>query len=123
MNIMFDLYEKGNLNLLKPLVQASKDKNPQDPKEWNKETLLHKAGNQNLEIVQFLVPLLSDKNPKNNVGWTPLHTAALNGKTEVVKHSVSVDKHSKDEFGDTPLDKARRYGYTEIVNILEKYPK
>ena len=73
----FDLCEKGNLNQFKPLVQASKDKNPQDPNDtWN-TSLLHKAVRKGkLEIVQFLVPLLSDKNPKDNRGWTPLHEAA-----------------------------------------------
>ena len=63
--IIFFLYEEGNFNLLKPLVQASKDKNPQDPNDSDKETLLHKAARDGkLEFVQFLVPLLSDKNPK-----------------------------------------------------------
>ena len=42
---VYTIIRHSRVNLLKPLVQASKDKNPQDPKEWNKETLLHKAGN------------------------------------------------------------------------------
>ena len=38
--ILLFLFEKGNLNLLKPIVQASKDKNYQDPNNSEKEKLL-----------------------------------------------------------------------------------
>ena len=71
----------------------------------------------------YLCDQLQDKNPKNKYGETPLHSAALWGKTEVVKYLVSVvdDKHPKEKNGDTPLDRARKRGHTEIVNILEKY--
>ena len=140
------MYAKGHFNHLKTLVRASTNKNPQDPNDNSKGTLLHKAArDRKLEFVQFLVPLLSDKNPKDKDGWTPLHGAAgdghleivkyfcdqlqdknpksNNGKTEVVKYLVSVvdDKHPKDGDGETPLDWARRRGHTEIVNILGKY--
>ena len=59
----FDLYAKGHFNHLKTLVRASTNKNPQDPNDLlQRETLLHKAvSDGKLEFVQFLDPLLSDK--------------------------------------------------------------
>ena len=110
---VFDLYAKGHFNQLKTLLHSSIIKNPQDPNDPQRGTLLHKAckfaRHGELEFVQFLVPLLSDKNPKDKVGRTPLHLAAINGRTEVVKYLVSVvdDKHPKNKWGDTPLDYAR----------------
>ena len=56
---------------MKPLVQASKNKNPQDPKRgW---TPLHEAAkNGHLEIAMYLCDQLQDKNPKANKNITPL---------------------------------------------------
>ena len=129
--MIFDLYEKGNFNLLKPLVQASKDKNPQDPNNYAKETLLHKAAKYGkLEIVQFIVPLLSDKNPKDNAGYTPLHWAANCGHLEIIMYLCDQlqDKNPKNNFGQTPLHFATQKGKTEVVKYLvsvvdDKHPK
>ena len=59
--IMFFLYEKGNFNLLKPLVQASKDKNPQDPNDSDKETLLHKAARNVFLLHYSIIRILKTK--------------------------------------------------------------
>ena len=132
--MMIDLLEKKKFNLLKPLVQACKDKNPQDPSINNlldKETLLHRAAmNGKLEIVQFLVPLLSDKNPKDNDDWTPLHWAAKHGHLEIVMYLCDQiqDKNPKIYNGNTPLHSATSEGKTEVVKYLvsvvdDKHPK
>ena len=59
--MIFDLYEKGNFNLLKPLVQASKDKNPQDPNDSNKETLLHIAARNVFLLHYSMIRILKTK--------------------------------------------------------------
>ena len=129
--IIFFLYKKRNFNLLKPLVQASKDKNPKDPND-HERTLLHKAVRDGkLEYVQFIVPLISDKNPKDNYGgFTPLHWAAMLGHLEIVMYlgDQLQDKNPKTDFGTTPLHEAAYYGKTEVTKYLvsvvdDKHPK
>ena len=85
LEMIFDVYKEGNFNILKLLVQASQDKNPQDPKRSRGVTLLHRAArNGKVEIVQFLVPLLKDRSPKDNDDRTPLYYAASNGHLEIM---------------------------------------
>ena len=50
-----------------------------------------------------------DKNPPNQVGWTPLHSAAQHGQISVcnfILENLEGDKNPKDETGQTPLDVA-----------------
>ena len=37
------------------------------------------------EICKLIVDRLEDKNPSDNIGWTPLHEAAGNGQIEICK--------------------------------------
>ena len=64
---------------------------------------------------------LADKNPKDNAGYTPLHTAAKNGRLETCKlicRNIE-DKNPYDDFGRTPLSYAHTRGNLEIVSFLE----
>ena len=97
---MFAFCAKGNLDQLKPLVEAAEDKNP-------------KNFNSNLLEAQ-------DKNPMESTGWTLLHCAAMHGQVKVVEYLVSVvDDKSPKFLGETPLDYARLSGHTEVVKVLQ----
>ena len=119
--ILFDLCEKGDLDKLKPLLLASKEKNPQNPNNSPKSLLHQAAIFGHLEIVKFIVPMIEDKNPKNENGATPLHYAALLGHKEVVKYLVTMvaDKHPIDCSGRSPRYLAIQNGHTEIANIFQ----
>ena len=127
---MMDLCKQGNLRLLTPLIQRSKDKNPGDK---DKYTILHCAAEHGqLKIVQYLVPLLNDKLPKtvtrkypSTLGGTitidnetPLHRAALNGHLSIIEFMVP---HLNDDInpargdGVTVLHNAAHFGHLNIV--------
>ena len=58
---MFYLCKNGHLNVLKSFLEDSNDKNPQDD---DKYSILHCAVEHGkVDIVEYLVPLLSEKNP------------------------------------------------------------
>ena len=106
---------KGNLELVKQLVQHSedllrlqnegkyclthksvdyciidrKDKVTKNPLDVNGVTPLHLASSHgHLAIVKFLLLFLSDKNPKSGRHWnerTPLHAAAIEGHLHIIK--------------------------------------
>ena len=119
--LLFDLCEKGDLDQMKPLLLASNDKNPLDPNNTYGTTLFHHAAILGrLEIVQYLIPLLKDKNPKNEIGSTPLHYAALLGHKEVVKYLLTQvdDAHPINDSGRSPWCLAIEKGHTEVGNIL-----
>ena len=127
---MMDLCKRGNLKLLTPLIQRSKDKNPGDK---DKYTILHCAAEHGqLKIVQYLVPLLNDKLPKTGprkylsvLGKTitidketPLHLAALKGHLSIIEFMVPYlndDINPADGDGWTVLHTAAFYGYLSIV--------
>ena len=129
---MFDLCQNGDLEKLKPLLEASDDKNPKNPTAGRNETLLHQAAAKgHLEIVKFLVPLLENKTiPNDNAGLAPIHYAAKNDQVEVVKyfcHQLQV-KNPKTSTGWTLLHYAAMHGQVEVVkylslNVQDKHPK
>ncbi|QOD37980.1 ankyrin repeat domain-containing protein [Candidatus Wolbachia massiliensis] len=70
--------------------------------------------------MKTLIDKGANANNKDNEGRTPLHYAAKQGYTEIVK--ILIDKKAnideKTNNGLTPLHYAAKYGYTEIVEIL-----
>ena len=121
---MFDLCEKGDLERLKPLVEVYR--NPPYPNGNcdNRDrcnTLLHLAAEKgHLRIVQLMVPLLDDNNPKGYNEVTPLHKAAEKGHLEIVQFMVPLldEKNPRGGWGVTPLHIAAEKGYLEIVQFM-----
>ena len=61
-----------------------------------------------------------DKNPKDNNGITPLHLAALYGRTNFFKAILdqAEDKNPKDLVGKTPFQVAVNHGQKEICQMI-----
>ena len=73
-------------------------------------------------LVDFLKSKGFDPNAKDNKGWTPLHWASCNGKTEAIelllKAGAAVDANNNDDW--TPLHWASSNGKTEAIELLLK---
>jgi hypothetical protein len=62
----------------------------------------------------------ADLNSKNRLGWTALHTAIRNRRTEIIKLLIDkgADVNAKDNRGRTPLHFAVETGQKDIVEML-----
>ena len=67
----------------------------------------------------------ADVNLIGDLGNTPLHQAAMAGKTDVVlkllKHGANTSLQN--EFAQTALEVARLGGHADVVKVLEKPPR
>ena len=120
--------DRGNLNIVKLLINKSIDIN-QLPKEKGdnenykgKSALAYSITKGNEDIVKLL--LLNDADI--NIDKTPLLITALstqNYKYQIVKLllDAGVDIDVRDGWGDTPLTKACEKGYTDAVKLLIEY--
>ena len=64
---------------------------------------------------------LTDKNPANKYGFTPLHDAAEKGQLEVCKWYLEniYEIYPEDDDGLTPYRVAEMMGMEEIMNLFE----
>ena len=62
----------------------------------------------------------ADVNLPSNDGWSPLHKAAANGHTEIVKLLLAKGAFRNSEYqdGTTPLKLAIKNKHTEIIALL-----
>ena len=132
----------GNADLYKHFVEKTHDINPKEP--HSEYTPLHFAACYGkIEICQFIIADLNDKNPKNkdgvtpvtplylaancfgyfdNRGDTPLHLAASMGHLNICKliiKGVQV-KNPENNDGDTPLHLAAEHGHLDICKLIIK---
>ena len=70
-----------------------------------------------MSLCQLIVENVDDKNPKDNIGWTPLHYAARHGYLSVCQLIVeNVDnKNPKNDSGCTPFDFASNQAIKKII--------
>ncbi|EAY07708.1 hypothetical protein TVAG_117890 [Trichomonas vaginalis G3] len=117
-NVLHVASEKGNLNLVKSLIECDCDKEAKDNDGYT--PLICASWNGHLEVVKYLISNGADKEAKDNDGWTPLIWASSNGHLEVVKYLISIgaDKEAKDKNGYNPLIKASSNGHLEVVKYL-----
>ena len=119
---------RGHLELLENVVEKSglesDDRNPED---HAKKTPLHLAAEYgHLSVVKFLVPFLSDKNPKTGPYWsetTPLHDAAYEGHLPVVEYlveNIKGDINPSKNNGPTVLHLAAEGGSLNVVSFFTK---
>lgn len=74
---------------------------------------------QRYEICRFAYPLAGHL--KDRTSWTPLHEAAQNGYTEVVRLLLTqddIETNIGDQSFETPLSSAARNGQIEVVKLL-----
>ena len=62
-------------------------------------------------------------NAKNELGETPLHFAALEGRKEIAELLITkgADVNSRTRDGLTPLDRAIKYQRNETAALLRKH--
>ena len=76
-------------------------------------------------FAKFLVLSGANPNAKDDLGRTPLHSAAITGTTEMVYFLVSRGSICtiKDSFGDTPADVAAKFGRKYLGEYLKRIAK
>jgi uncharacterized protein len=87
------------------------------------DQLLHVASvNGDLQSAEILINEGASINEKGENGFTPLHYAVEQGKTELVIFFIQhgADKNCKNDFCQTPAELADDLGEIEIKKILEK---
>ncbi|KAI5513950.1 spectrin binding, partial [Trichomonas vaginalis G3] len=117
-NVLHVASEKGNLNLVKSLIECGCDKEAKS--KYGYTPLIWASYYGYLEVVKYLISVGADKEAKENNGYTPLIWASYYGYLEVVKYLISVgaDKEAKENNGYTPLIFASDNGHLEVVKYL-----
>ena len=69
----------------------------------------------NLDVVRYIMHAVVDNNPKDNDGKTPLHMAAMFGRSHAFKYMLENvhEKNPRDNAGNTPQDLAQRQRFYE----------
>ena len=111
----------GQLCQYEKCVHYSVNKNPRN--EGGLTPLHFAAQRGHLNVVNFIVPLLRDKNPKAGRQWqsrTPLHLAAMDGHLEVVQYfveKIAGDINPAQSDGQTVLHLAAQHGHLNVVSF------
>ncbi|EAY20666.1 ankyrin repeat protein, putative [Trichomonas vaginalis G3] len=117
-NVLHIACEKGNLNLVKSLIESGCDK--EYPSCFKNTPLDHASMKGQLEVVQYLISVGANIEVKSTGGWNPLIYASMKGQLEVVQYLISVgaDKEAKTNYGITSLICASDNGHLEVVQYL-----
>jgi len=75
-----------------------------------------------LGALQSLIARGCDPNEADYDRRTPIHLAAAEGRTQVVRYFIEYEAeiNPRDRWGGTPLDDARRHGHTQVAELLER---
>ena len=126
------LFTAGLLNrfgVFQYLFEMFKDKNPSRGPQGR--TLLHEAASLGcIETFKIVLDQVENKNPKDNLGNTPLHLAILFGHIEIVRW---IFKHHPEAVGvinangKTPVDIAKLNPYGNdnsqtVLQMLSEFP-
>lgn len=75
---------------------------------------------RSLPLVQLLVEKGANVNTQLYCGTSPLHQAASEGMTDIVKYLLEHDANLdiKEEYGIIPIFSAAQYGHTECLRLM-----
>ena len=93
--------------------------------------VLHEAAiNNHFDVYQLIVENITQKSPKDSMGYAPFHHAAIRGHLETCRVIIKTtnETNPKDNNGKTPFHHAARCGHLEICQEIikistEKNPK
>ena len=111
----------GYLEICEMLLDLGADVNALDAEQLTPLMLATKASQE--PVVRLLLQHRADPSIQDRLGLgSPLHAAALMGKTSIV-HLLLTTSHPPDinstfELGETPAGLASTYGYHEVVELL-----
>ncbi len=84
-------------------------------------TLWELAEKSHLGLVQYLVEYqYQSVDAQDSMGWTPLHSAAANGRLGIVQYLLNQGAHlnATNKAGDSPFDKAIQTDHLNVVKYL-----
>ena len=120
------LIYKGNLEQLRKIVAQEGVEKVKCNTDINELASIHWASNANhLEIVRFLLndPVNEDCNLVRGNNFTPLHSAAMNGNTQIVEYLISKGANINVQTqpqGYAPIHSASFAGHLETIKVLVK---
>lgn len=99
---------------------------PSEQKVWTereKDYLQTFAKDGSLEWYKKMTESSDDKNPANQFGWTPLHSAAKHGQIKICQFILENirNKLPKDQFGKTPMDVAAENGNWNVCAFFPNF--
>lgn len=113
---LYTALQEGSLKAAAVLLDSPKLK-AESRNAADESPLMMAALKGQLDVVKRLIALDADV---NKPGWTPLHYAATNGHTDIIRllleHHAFIDAQSPN--GTTPLMMAASYGSPEAVKLL-----
>ena len=71
-----------------------------------------------LALCKLFITNTEDKNPEDNLGWTPLHYASENGFLEVCKLIIAENRNTVPVNGRTALHRAAAAGHYSVCELL-----
>lgn len=120
---LHDMVLKNSVNSLESYLNTRRKSKLDGFDDCGNTPLYTAARFSRVESADMLLKAGADPNIVAENGFTPLHEAAENGCSSIVKLLVQNDDcilDAKDEHGNTPLMRAAYYDYTDIVKILWK---
>ena len=107
---------KGDLEIVKFLVESGADVNAKDKEGWS--VLMEASYEGHLKVIKYLIENGKvNVNAKDDDGWTALMRASWRGYFEIVKYLVEkgADINIKNNNGKTALDLADSEKIKEIL--------
>lgn len=110
----------GRSDLVQALLQRGAD--PNATIEIGKQTALYQAAERGHVGVVRILSSRTDRNILAHLNWTPLHSAAIAGHTQIVEDLLDArfDRDAQDECKRTALALSVQQGHLGVIKLLLK---